>query len=182
MQLFAADYSNDLQDLINSHMKQWAQREIVIDAVKAQNEKHADLSLSDMKILNARWLGEKRKNKRPLTTKLLENEFSDYLRKIQEDGEGVYTEIIVTDNNGMNVGQSILSENYWQGTKDRWKKTFGSRSYATYISDLGFNDNTGLFQVEVSFMIIADEEPIGMVYAGLDVEQLEEWKKRQEER
>lgn len=175
------EYTKDLTELVNSEMKQWSHKDIVINAVKLQNSKSADLSVSDLKILDSKWIGEKRKNKKPLIRKVLDNDLSEYLRKIQEDGEGLYTEIIVTDNRGLDVGQSQISSNYWQGQEDKWKNTFGSRSYATYVSDLHFDDNTEAFQVEVSFMIISDDEPIGMVYAGVDVEQLEEWKKRREE-
>ncbi|MCE3232933.1 MAG: hypothetical protein K0R98_1190 [Rickettsiaceae bacterium] len=177
----AADYQKDLEALVSTEMKLWAGKDIVVNAVKAQNEKNADLSVTDMKILDTKWMAEKRKSKHPLIKRVLSGELSEYLQKIQEESDGLYTEIIVIDNKGMNVGQSIMSQNYWQGQQPKWEKTFGARSYATYVSDLHFDDNTELFQVELSFMIMADDEPIGVLYAGIDVEKLGEWKKRKEE-
>ena len=72
----------------------------------------------------------------------------------------------------------MVSDDYWQGNIEKWKKTLGSRSYGTYISDLAFDYNTEFFQVEVAFIASMNDEPIGVVYAGVDVEQLENWKKR----
>ena len=177
---YAADYKAKLEELINSEMKAWSQSEEVSLFLKSQNEKNADLSESDFKILNSRWQAEKRKLNKTLTDKVLGNELSGYLKEIEEKGQGVYTEIIIIDKFGLSAGQSMDSLNYFHAGEKRWDKTFGSNSYAAYISDLHFDDNTNLFQVDVAFMIFADEEAIGVAYAGIDVEQLEEWKKRRE--
>jgi hypothetical protein len=180
--LYAAeDYQKDIEEIVNSEMKLWSNKEIIVNAIKTQNDKNKDLSVSDMKILDTKWMTEKRMNKHPLVKKVLSNEISEFLKTIQDESDGLYTEIILIDNKGMNVGQSIISGNYWQGQQPKWEKTFGANSYATYVSDLHFDDNTELFQVEVSFLITSDDEPIGVLYAGIDVEKLAEWKKRKEE-
>lgn len=175
------NYVQDINDIINTDMKRWASRSVVINSVLAQNSKSADLSISDFKILDTRWKSEKRKNKRPLISKLLNNRLSEYLKEVHEEGQGIYTEIIIIDDKGLNVGQSRVSENLWQGQQEKWLKTFGSNSYTPNIGKLHFDDNTELFQVEVSFMMIHEDEPIGIVYAGIDIEQIEAWKKRKEE-
>jgi hypothetical protein len=181
-QSWALDYQKDIEDLVAIELKPIAAKDIVVSSVKAQNEKNAELSLSDMKILDAKWIGEKRKSKRPLVKRVLGNPLSEFLKKLQDDSDGLYTEIIVMDSKGLNVAQSILSEHYWAGQSTKWEKTFGSKSYATYISDLHFDEGTEMFQVEVSFMIMSDDTPIGVLYAGIDVEKLEKWKKNKEDR
>ncbi len=179
--VYAAEYDKDLNEVAATDMKGWAYDDIVINALKKSNEKNADISITDRKILDNKWQGEKRKNKQSLINSVMGNELSEYLKEIHKDGEGIYTEIIVIDMFGINVGQSRISGNYWQGQQDKWVKTYKDRSYANYIGDLHFDDNTELFQVELSFMIIIEDEPIGVVYAGIDVEQIEDWRRRKEE-
>jgi hypothetical protein len=170
----------DIEELVTSEMKIWANKDIIVNAIKSQNDKNKDISIADMKILDNKWTGEKRMLKRPLAIKVLSTELSGFLKTIQDESDGLYTEIIVMDNKGMNVGQSVMSQNYWQGDQPKWEKIFPTKSYSTYISDLHFDDNTELFQVEVSFLLMSDEEPIGVVYAGIDVERLADWKKKKE--
>ncbi len=176
----AINYQKDLEELINSEIKQWVQKEVVINAIKEQNTQNNELSEIEFKNLNNTWKTDKRKGLSPLIDRVMNNPLSDYLRKIQDDSKGLYTEIIMIDNKGLSVGSSILSEDYWHANKPKWQKTLGVKSYAPYISDLHFDDTTELFQIEVSFMIISEDEPIGVAYAGIDVEQLERWKKNKE--
>jgi hypothetical protein len=178
---FAIENEKDITELVNTEIKVWARNEIIINAIKAQNEKNADLSVIDMKVLENKWVNERLKNKHQLINKVMGNEVSAYLKDIQNESKGLYTEIIVTDNKGINVGQSIISTNYWQGLQPKWEKTLGSNSYGTYIGELKFDDNTELFQVEVSFILMDADTPIGIVYAGIDIERLAEWKKQKEE-
>ncbi|MDA0782604.1 MAG: hypothetical protein PQ612_08445 [Rickettsiales bacterium] len=172
------DYRSDINDFVVNEMKLWLKNDIVIKALKKQNEKNELLSQTDKKILNDTWMGERRKNKRPLTDRVLENDLSNFLKIKQKESQGLFTEIIIIDAYGINAGQSMISDDYWQGNNEKWTKTLGSRSYGTYISDLAFDYNTEFFQVEVAFIATLNDEPIGVVYAGIDVEQLESWKKR----
>jgi len=175
------EYRNDINDFVVNEMKLWMKNDIVLKTLRKQNEKHALLSQTDKKILNDTWNGERRKNKKPLMNRVLENDLSKLLRTIKEDSVGVFTEIIIIDAYGVNAGQSMISEDYWQGGNKKWENTLGSRSYGTYISDLGFDYNTEFFQVEVAFIVTEDDEPIGVIYAGIDVDQIEEWKQKIQE-
>lgn len=178
---FASEYDSDLIELVNLDMKKWASDNVVINGLLESNVHSEELSESDFKIVNNKWQSEFRKNVRPLIDSLMSRPLSEYLKDIQDKGQGLYTEIIVIDKYGINAGQSRLSLNYWQGEENRWVKTMKEKSYAIYMSDLHYDDNTGLFQVDVSFLLMHEDEPIGVIYAGIDIEQLEEWKKRREQ-
>jgi|GEM_PF-1773663 len=174
----AANYSQDLNDFIKLEIKPLGSSDIVIDNLNQMNDKHAGLSEINLSVLDNDWRSELRKIKQPLITQVMENDLSKFLIKTVEAGQGVYTEITVIDSRGLNIGQTVVSQNYFNAGKPRWDKTFAIKSYAPYISDIYFSDETNKFQVEVSLMIISDEKPIGIVAAGIDVEQLEDWKKR----
>jgi hypothetical protein len=172
------DYRSDIEDLVVNEMKLWLKNDIVLQTLAKQNDRNELLSPTDKKVLNNKWMIERRKNKRPLIDKVLENDLSQFLKLKQAESKGLFTEIIIIDAYGINAGQSMLSEDYWQEDNERWKRTLGSMSYGVYISELEFNYNTEFFQVEVAFIAILNDEPIGVVYAGVDVEQLEAWKTR----
>ncbi len=174
----ATDYSQDLNDFINIEIKSWINNDIVIDYLKNQNEKNSTLLESDLKILDNKWQSEARKVNQVLISQVVNNDLSQFLKKIQTTSQGVYTEISIIDNKGLCVGQSITSEHYWYGEEKLWGQTFKTKSYSTYISDIYYSDTTNKFQVQIAFMIISDEQPIGVITAGIDVEQLEDWKKR----
>jgi hypothetical protein len=175
------DYKNDINDLVVKEMKVWLQNDVIAKTLISQNEKSSLLSPTDMKILENSWHSEKRKTKRPLMEKVLENDLAKYLKTLKENSEGLFTELIIIDAYGLNAGQTIVSENYWQGETQKWKNTLGSRSYGTYISELGFDYNTEFFQVEVAFIITQNDEPIGVFYAGVDIDQIEDWKKKMQQ-
>ena len=168
------EYMNKLEKFINGELKKISYEDIIINSVRRQNDKNYNLSDKDLKALQRRWISQKNKKKQPLIDEQMGNIVSRYLKKIQEDSNEKYTQIIVIDNKGLNVGQSIVTENYLQSGQDIWKKTFGNTSYKDYISDLYYNDTTGLFQVDVSFIITSDDQPIGVLYAGIDIELLED--------
>lgn len=168
------EHEKDLIELANTEMKAWVYNDIVIEALRRQNAKHADLSLTDKKVLDRRWQQEKRKANSPLIKKLTNNPVAEYLQKIKEESDGLYTEIIIVDDQGLNLAQTDISGSYWQGEEKKWENTFKSRSYAAYVSDVRFDDTVQMFQAEVAFMIISEDQPIGIVYAGIDVEKLDE--------
>ncbi len=173
----AATYTQDLLEFINLEIKPSVNSDIVIDNLLKHNEMHVSLVESSLRLLDNNWHSEIRKIDQPLIRQIKENELSKFLMKMQEASHGVYTQITIIDAKGLNISQTVITENYWNIGKAIWDQTMGIKSYAPYISDLYYSDETSKFQVAVSFMIIADEQPIGIIAAGIDVEQLEEWKK-----
>jgi hypothetical protein len=174
----AATYTQDLNDFISLQVKPLADSDIVIDSLNQANEKHEGISELNLVALDDIWRSELRKITQPLISKIIVNDLSKFLVKMVEGGQGVYTQITVIDIKGLNIGQTVISQNYWNVGKPRWDRIFTVNSSLPYISDVYFSDETNKFQVEVSFMVISDEKPIGIVAAGIDVEQLEGWKKR----
>jgi len=174
----AAEYSQDLNNFINLEIKPWVNSDIVVDNLNTQNQANATLSESNLAVMDNNWRSEFRKINQPVISKILNSELSQFLKRKLKEGQGVFTQISIINNKGLNIAQTIVTENYWNKGKAFWDKTFGQGSYATYISDIYYSDETSKFQVDVSFMIIVDDQPIGTVYAGIDVEQLEDWKKR----
>ena len=104
---------------------------------------------------------------------VLANELSIYLAAAAAESEGLLTEVFVMDAKGLNVGQSSVTFDYWQGDESKWKKTFLAGKGAVFIDKVEEDESTQTFQTQVS-LAIADPSGnvIGAVTFGINVEQL----------
>ena len=78
------------------------------------------------------------------------------------------------DNKGLNVGQSDVTSDYWQGDEAKWKKTFLVGPNAVFIDKVEEDESTQQFQSQVSLSIVdpATNIVIGAITIGIDVEVL----------
>ena len=109
-----------------------------------------------------------------LIDKVLASSLSDYLRDKQMGSNGVITEIFVTDAKGLNVGQSDVTSDYWQGDEAKWQKTYGSGdAHAIFVDEAEKDESTQMLQSQVS-MTVADESgaPIGAITIGINLNAL----------
>ena len=98
--------------------------DIVQMSVKDQNRKYADRSEDEITALDDKWRKETEAKAKPLISATLSNPLSAYLTRVQSNSNGLFTEIFIMDDKGMNVGQSSISSDYWQGDEDKWQKTY----------------------------------------------------------
>jgi hypothetical protein len=96
----------------------------IIAAIKAQNAEHASLDAAAIKKLDNQWKSEVTSASKPLINPVLKNATSTELKKIQAASNGKYVEIFVVDNKGLNVGQTGITSDYWQGDEAKFTKVF----------------------------------------------------------
>ena len=167
-------YRQLIEEFLESNIKSWTQKSIVIDSIKAQNTKHASLTQDDIERLDKQWRAELKSAERPLINKVLATPLSKFLKEIKDDNEGLFSEIFMMDNKGLNVGQSDVTSDYWQGDEDKWQKTFQAGSQALLIGDREFDNSTGKFLIQISLPLVdpASQEVIGAATIGVNVAQL----------
>ncbi|MGF1622098.1 MAG: PDC sensor domain-containing protein [Rhodomicrobiaceae bacterium] len=152
----------------------WISDKLVIDAIKAQNEKHASLTQDDIDRLDKQWMAEIDASDKPLINSLLNNELSKFLAEKRAASAGLITEIFVMDDKGLNVGQSDITSDYWQGDEAKWQKTYSVGPEAVFVDNVEKDESTQKLQVQIS-MSIKDPESgkaIGAVTIGIDVTML----------
>ena len=78
------------------------------------------------------------------------------------------------DNKGLNVGQSDLTADYWQGDEGKWQKTYLSGSEAIRIGKIKFDDKTNKRKARVTVTIIdpKTKRVIGAISVGINVDEL----------
>ena len=73
-----------MTDFAKSTVKQWTSNPTVIEAIKAQNAKHAGLSQTDIDSMDKDWRAQTDAGSKPMIDAVLGNALSAYLRGKQE--------------------------------------------------------------------------------------------------
>ena len=171
----AVDLSGPARVLANDKNKAWVSGPAVVAAVREQNARNAGLTEAEIGVLDRRWREETgAASARPMVDSVLGNPLSAFLRKVKAGGDGLYTEIFVMDAKGLNVGQSDMTSDYWQGDEPKWRESFGHGPDALHLGEVEQDESTQAFQAQISLPVVdpAGREVIGAVTVGVDVELL----------
>lgn len=158
----------------NSTARAWITDPVVIEAVKAQNAKHAGLSQAKIERLDKQWRAQLRASQRPLIDRVLSTQLSKKLLDIKNGAKGLITELFVMDNKGLNVGQSDVTSDYWQGDEGKWKKTYLAGPGAVFIDKVKFDESAQTYQSQLSLSIVDPKtgKVIGAITVGINVDEL----------
>jgi hypothetical protein len=165
-----------MKQLASTKVAGWASNPAVIAAINAQNAKHASLSQDDIVKLDNTWRAEVKSSGGTMTKTVLDNELSTYLKKVKAESQGLYTEIFVMDNKGLNVGQSDVTSDYWQGDEAKWQKTYSLGPKTVHVGKVSTDESSQALQSQLSMTITdpATGKAIGAITVGVNVEMLVE--------
>ena len=157
---------------ISKNILQWSSTKDVIATITKANAKHSDISDTEILASDQNWRKEVKSNKYVLINTILNNNLSLYLKKVKQGENGLYSEIFIMDNKGLNVGQSDITSDYWQGDEEKFKKSFGSSTNEPFIDDIEYDESSRTFQSQVSLSIIDPDtqKKIGAITVGIDIE------------
>ena len=170
----AGEHIPAVTDYANATIKPWIADDTVISAIKAQNEANAGLGQADIDALDQKWRAGVDGGDTALIDEVLANSLSDFLRDKQMAADGVITENFVMDAKGLNVGQSDVTSDSWQGDEGKFQKTYGAGDAAAiFVDEAEKDESTQMLQSQVS-MTIADESgaPIGAITVGINLNRL----------
>jgi hypothetical protein len=173
-QALAQDHVGPITDYVKANVESWLADPVVIGAINAQNAAHAGLAQGDIDALDKQWRAEVDAGAKPLIDKVLGNALSKFLAARQSDAAGMITEAFVMDNKGLNVGQSDVTSDYWQGDEAKWQKSFGAGPGAIFVDEVEKDESTQTLQSQVSIAISdpATSQVIGAITLGINVEGL----------
>lgn len=170
----ANEFESQILDILNNQVSGWLSDPAIVDAIKAQNAEHAGLSDADIDALDKKWRAEAKTGSGELIDGVLAKDISKFLTGKKEGSSGVFSEIFVMDNKGLNVGQSDVTSDYMQGDEGKWQKTYQAGPDAVFVDEVEFDDSSQTFQSQVSKTIVdpADGKAIGAITLGINVENL----------
>lgn len=148
---------------------------IVGRSIRAQNAKYGALDQTEIDRLDKQWRAERESDDKPLISMTLSNPLSSYLTREQANSIGLYAAIFVTDRNGLNVGQSAITGDFWQGDEAKFQKTFPNGAGALFIDEPEWLDEAKVWIVQVN-LTVADETsgaPIGAATFDLNITELQ---------
>lgn len=172
--LSANEYQEVLTSYATNQVKAIAADPDIIAAVKKQNAESKDLTQDQIISLDKKWRAEVGQSSAPMIEQTLASPTSKKLQDMQQVSNGAITEIFVMDDKGLNVAQSAVTSDYWQGDEAKWQKTFLVGPNAYHIGDVEEDESTQMFQSQVSYAITdpASGKVIGAITVGVNVEEL----------
>ncbi len=141
---------------------------IIVSAVRAKNEQNE--SSEEIQKHDQEWMAAK--SPTPFMNSLLENDVSEYLRKLST-AKAYYAEIFVMDKNGALVALSDLTSDYWQGDEDKFTKSYANGEGKTFIDNAKYDESSKKTLVQVSVPVKDGEKVIGAITVGIVVDEIE---------
>ena len=167
------EFEDALSALAKGQFAEIASNPVVLDAVTLQNSQTKDYDQAEIDRLDQQWRSEVGSSPAPLIDDLLGRAASAYLAEVQETSEGLITEIFAMDAKGLNVAQSSITSDYWQGDEEKWQGSFGAGADAVVIGEIEEDESTQTFQSQVSITVVDQNgNPIGAMTFGVNVENL----------
>lgn len=154
-------------------VRNWATTPVVLLSIEARNAKQSDFDQTRIDALDTQWRAELKTEDQPLITAVLSNPLSTYLLRIQASSLGVYAEAFVMDAKGLNVGQSAVTSDYWQGDEAKFQKTFPVGPQAIFIDEPEYHEGTGTWRTQLNMAIAdANGRAIGAVTVDVNLTEL----------
>lgn len=172
--LHANEFAPQLEQIANEALFAWAEDPMVIEAIRKQNADHARLTEADIVALDNRWRGEVGAGAHPFIDEIMSSNASNWIRGQADGLGGIVSEVFVTDNRGLNVMQSAVTSDYWQGDEAKWQETFGKPAGTLHFGDVELDESSQTYQSQVSFPVIDPDsgEPLGAITVGINLEAL----------
>ena len=163
-----------VDDALIEQMREIASHSTVLISIKAQNERHTSLTQADIDALDKQWVAERKSDNQPLIAKVLGSPLSGYLIRQMAQSRGLFVEMFVMDNKGLNVGQSSITGDYWQGDEAKYQKTFLVGPDAVFPDKVSVEKDTGHRLQQVNFTIKdpVDGKPVGAITVEVDLDML----------
>ena len=168
------EFAGPLTDLGNTTLRDMVTNPVIIAAINAQNAMTSGYDQAKIDALDKQWRAEVSAASKPLIDATLATEASKLLMQAQENSAGLFTEIFVMDAVGLNVAQSTITSDYWQGDEDKFSLSYGVGPDAIHLGEIEQDESTQAYQSQVSIAIVdpATGTLIGAVTAGVDLSML----------
>lgn len=162
-----------VNDALLKDIRAWLKNDIVTVSIEAQNKRLSKMTQAEIDTVDQQWVKERESEDKPLIAATLSNPLSVYLNRIQGRSLGLYAEIFVMDQNGLNVGQSSVTGDFWQGDEAKFQKTFDVAPDALFIDEAEFDDEMKVWRGQVNFTVTDTAgKPIGAATVELNLTEL----------
>ncbi|SHL34883.1 hypothetical protein [Roseibium suaedae] len=171
--VFAQPAAPDVAALITpkviASVREWLANPIVDLSINAQNDLRGSLSQSEIDALDQQWVKEREQDDKPLISATLSAPLSIYLLRVQAQNLGLFTELFIMDANGLNVGQSSITGDYWQGDEAKFQKTFPVAADAVFIDEPEWDEDLKIWRTQLNMTIASQESGKAIGAATIEI-------------
>ncbi|MDC9812439.1 hypothetical protein [Rhizobium binxianense] len=162
-----------VRDYLETRIRPMVETPLVLKAIAEQNAVFGDVSEMDMRVLDKTYRSEIDQHHLHMVKLLLDKSVSHYLKTRQDASQGAILEFFVTDSHGLNVGQSSITADYWQGDEEKYLRTFANGSREIFIDRAERNESTQILETQASFVVLDEEDrPIGVAIVTIAIDAL----------
>ncbi|MBN1698427.1 MAG: PDC sensor domain-containing protein [Spirochaetales bacterium] len=164
--------TNKIMVLINDDILNWIENSIIVETIIKSNRENAGRSQEKINELDERW--RKSEETSDFIRSYLDNEASDFLRKVQKSGDMLYSEIFVMDIQGCNVALSNKTSDFWQGDEDKFTIAYNNGNGKIFIDEIEYDESTqeNLVQISLPVKGTNTSKVIGTITIGLNIDRL----------
>ena len=168
----AAGNTQAMTDFVMQQVAAWIAVPQVIEAVKQQNTRTGSYGADRVSELDQAWRAQIGSGSAPMIDEVMASDVSRFIAENVAGSGGAITEVFVMDAVGLNVAQSGVTSDYWQGDEAKHIETFGKGAGAVHVSEVELDESTQTYQAQVSVSLTDPETgaPIGAVTFGLNAE------------
>lgn len=172
--VLANQYTPAMSAYLETEIRDWAQSQILVDAINAQNAQTSGYDQGMIDQLDQAWRAEIGTPSMPTITAVLENSAADFLRSQVAASGGRVTEVFIMDAQGLNVAASSTTSDMWQGDEAKHSMTYSVGPDAVHFGDIELDESTQSYQGQISLTITdpATGLAIGAMTIGIDAESL----------
>ena len=173
MQLSAGEQLR-LTRLLESNLAPLVRSREVLGALRQRRETQPLLPETRIMALDQQWRAEIGVTPQPLIQAVLAEPLSRFLAAFESHHQDLYNELLVVDRQGLNVGISRVSSDYWQGDEEKFSRVFPPATSDHHMGAIEYDASTGRFQVHISVRVVDPDTgtALGVLIAGVDVEAL----------
>lgn len=162
-----------ITDAMIQDIREWLANPVVGLSINSQNKLRENISQDEIDAADTQWRAEREADDQPLVAGILTNPLSSYLTQIQARSGGLYAEIFVMDAVGLNVGQSSITSDFWQGDEAKFQNTYPNGPDAVFIDEAEYNEDSDTWRSQLNLtMSDANRQPIGAVTIEVNLNEL----------
>ena len=154
--------------MVDETINKWLLDAQVLDAVKAQNTETSAFDQAKIDDVDAKW----KAGDAGTVDKVMNSKLSAFLKDVLVKSDGLYTEIIIMDAKGLNVGLSDKTSDAWQGDEDKFTKSFGAGAGSVHLGEVELDESSQTYSQQLSVPIVDGGTLIGAATIGLNADKL----------
>ncbi len=142
----------------------------ILAALKSANAK--PLEQENIQRLDTEWRKNIGNKSSTLIKSVIDSETSKFLVNHLKKYNMTLADLFVVDAQGMNIGLTSSTEDYWQADEEKFQETFNKGCNTEYHSDAYQDDSINAMAIQIGGTICENGKPIGAWFATVNTDKL----------